>query len=237
MNLNFLRKPLGYTNYNLVFWLIGINVIVFIAMMLFGSRPVTTMDIANLGISDRFGRIYTEMQMTVSSMLAMMPQAVVKLGAVWSFVTYMFMHGDFPHILFNMLGLFIFGIHVERQMGSREFLLYYLTTGILAGIFSFIVYYFTGSLIVALVGASGALYAVQLAYAIFFPNSIIYIWGILPLRAPVMVLGFTLLSLFFVFTGTGGNIAHLTHLAGFGFGWLYFIVRYGVNPWHRLTGR
>ena len=86
-------------------------------------------------------------------------------------------------------------------------------------------------------GASGALFAVELAYAVFFPNSIIYIWGIIPLRAPVMVLGFTALELFFSLTGGRGNVAHLTHLAGFGFGWLYFLVRFGINPWRRLKGR
>jgi len=166
----------------------------------------------------------------------MIPAAVVQ-GWVWTFVTYMFMHADFGHVFFNMFGLFIFGIQVEKQMGSKEFLCYYLVTGALAGVFSFIMYYLTGNLIVFLVGASGALYAVQLAYAIFFPNAVLYIWGILPLRAPVMVLAFTVLSLFFIISGRGGNVAHLTHLAGFGFGWAYFMLRYGINPWRRLTGR
>jgi membrane associated rhomboid family serine protease len=151
----------------------------------------------------------------------------------------MFVHDIFRlgHILFNMLGLLIFGIHVEKQMGSREFLLYYLLTGILAGVFSFIAYSFN-SPAVPLIGASGAIFAVQLAYAVMFPDSIIYIWGILPLRAPIMVLGYTALELFFSLTGGGrGNVAHLTHLAGFAFGWIYFLVRFGVNPWRRLTGR
>jgi membrane associated rhomboid family serine protease len=92
-------------------------------------------------------------------------------------------------------------------------------------------------LTVTLVGASGAIYAVQLAYAILYPNSIVYVMGILPLRAPVMVLGFTALSLLFMITGAQGNVAHLTHLAGFGFGWLYFMARFNVNPWRRLTGK
>jgi membrane associated rhomboid family serine protease len=81
-------------------------------------------------------------------------------------------------------------------------------------------------------GASGAVFAVQLAYAVFFPNAIIYIWGILPLRAPVLVLGFTALELFFSITGIAGQVAHLTHLAGFGFAWLYFLLRLGINPLH-----
>jgi membrane associated rhomboid family serine protease len=84
---------------------------------------------------------------------------------------------------------------------------------------------------VILLGASGALFAVQLAYAALFPKSIVYIWGILPLRAPVMVLGFTALEVVFSIAGFQGGVAHLTHLAGFGFGWLYFLIRFGRNPW------
>jgi membrane associated rhomboid family serine protease len=115
--------------------------------------------------------------------------------------------------------------------------LYYLLTGTLAGIFSFVVYYFTRNYFAALMGASGALFAVELAYAVFFPDSIIYIWGILPLRAPVMVLGFTALELIFSISGRQSNVAHLTHLAGFAFGWIYFQIRFGISPWKRLTGR
>jgi len=213
--MNIIRRPFRYVNFNSVFWLIGINVLVFIATYFSSQRN----------------------QQYMITHLSMIPYAVIELKWVWTFVTYMFMHGGFQHILFNMLGLFIFGIQVERQMGSKEFLLFYFVTGTLAGIFSFVVYYLTNNLIVALMGASGALYAVQLAYAILFPNAIIYIWGIIPLRAPVMVLGFTVISLFFIATGGGGNVAHLTHLAGFGFAWLYFIIRFGISPLRRLLGR
>ena len=233
--MSIIRQPFRYTNFNFVYWLIGINIFVYVLMMLFGDKPVSSLDISDLEITNRYGQVYTEVNMTLSNMLAMMPQAVIKNGAVWTFITYMFMHAGVSHILFNMLGLFIFGVHVERQMGSKEFLLYYLVTGALAGVLSFIVYVLSGSMIVSLVGASGALYAVMIAYAILYPSSVIYIWGILPLRAPIMVLGYTVLSIFFVITGGGGNVAHLTHLGGFIFGWLYFIIRFGINPWKRLT--
>ena len=213
--MNIIRYPFKNNyNYNIVWWLIGINLVIFAVMFFFGSN----------------------IRYMMTYFFSMIPALVMK-GWVWSFITYMFIHGNFGHVFFNMFGLFIFGLHVERQMGSREFLLYYIATGALAGIFSFVVYYLTGNRIVALMGASGALYAVQLAYAVYFPTSVIYIWGILPLRAPVMVLVFTVLSLFFVITGGDGNVAHLTHLAGFGFGWLYFMLRFGFNPWRRLTGR
>ena len=149
----------------------------------------------------------------------------------------MFMHAGIRHILFNMLGLFFFGVHVERQMGTLEFLLYYFVTGTLAGVFSFFLYFLTGAYGVILLGASGALFAVTLAYAVLYPDSIVYIWGIIPLRAPVMVLGFTALEVFFSVTGTNTGVAHFTHLAGFAFGWIYFLVRFAMNPWRRLTRR
>jgi len=223
--MNIIRQPFKYQQFNVVYWLIGINLLIFILATVFGSRMNVYLQIEN-----------QKYILTISDALAMIPLAVTK-GWVWSFVTYMFMHGSFAHIFFNMFGLFMFGVHVERQMGSLEFLLFYMLTGILAGIFSFIVYFLTGNYAVALVGASGALYAVQLAYAVIFPTSVINIWGLIPIRAPLMVLGFTLLSLFFVFTGGGGNVAHLTHLAGFGFGWIYFLIRFGIDPWRRLIGR
>jgi len=223
--MNIIRRPFKYRNFGAVYWLIGINILVFAAMHFFGNVILGYMDI---------GR--TRVALTVENGMSMIPLTVAH-GWVWTFVTYMFMHSGFSHIFFNMFGLFIFGIHVERQMGSREFLLYYFVTGILAGIFSFGVYYFTHNYWVALVGASGALFAVELAYAVLFPDSIIYIWGIIPLRAPVMVLGYTALELILSITARNSNVAHFTHLAGFGFGWLYLTIRFGVNPWRRLTGR
>ncbi|MDR2483796.1 MAG: rhomboid family intramembrane serine protease [Treponema sp.] len=207
--MNVLRRPFRYRNDNAVLFLIGINILVFILQQLI--RPLTG---------------YT----------ALNPVAISS-GWVWQFVTYMFAHGGMSHLLFNMLALFIFGTQVERYMGSKEFILYYLLTGILAGVFSFGVYWFTGAYEVFLLGASGAVFAVQLAYAILFPDAVIYIWGILPLRAPIMVLGFTLIELFSSIIGFRNGVAHLTHLAGFGFGWLYFLIRFGKNPWYALAGR
>jgi membrane associated rhomboid family serine protease len=212
--MNIIRRPFRYRNDGAVYWLIGINVLVFAAAWFLGPR----------------------FKGYLTLRLAMIPALVVR-GWVWTFVTYMFMHGGFSHIFFNMLALLIFGAQVERQMGSREFVLFYLITGTLAGVFSFVVYSLTGLDQISLIGASGAIFAVELAYAVFFPDSIIYFWGILPLRAPVMVLGFTALELFFSVTGLSSGVAHFTHLAGFGFAWLYFLLRFGMNPWRRLTGR
>ena len=207
--MNILRKRFRYSYSSAVFYLIGITVLVYLAQRMFQN---------------------------VTFYLSMIPGLVVR-GWVWQLATYMFVHSPrgFSHILFNMLGLFIFGIQVERRMGSKEFILYYFVTGTLAGIASFAVYYFTGTPAI-LMGASGALYAVMLAFAAFFPDAMIYIWGIIPLRAPVMVLGYTALALFFSFTGMQRGVAHLTHLSGFAAGWLYFLVRFGINPWRAFKG-
>jgi membrane associated rhomboid family serine protease len=209
--MNFIRQPFRYRQSNVVFWLIGINVLVYIAMYFLGFKRLT-------------------------DYLPMIPDKV-REGWIWTFVTYMFVHGGLTHILFNMLALYIFGRHVEKYMGSSEFLLFYFVTGTLAGVFSFILYYLTGSYTVILMGASGAVFAVELAYAVFYPDSIIYLWGILPLRAPVMVLGLTALELFSSIFRSNSGVAHLTHLAGFGFAWLYLLVRLGINPWRRLRLR
>ena len=213
--MNSIRKPFPYRYYGVVYWLIGLNVLIFAATQLLGPQ--------------------IKYYMTIY--LTMIPAVIVEKNWLWTFISYMFMHSNFSHIFFNMFGLFIFGRHVEYQMGSFEFLLYYILTGMLAGVFSFWVYLFTGSPMIILLGASGAIFAVQLAYAVLYPESIIYLWGILPLRAPVMVLGFTALELIFSLRRSSSGVAHLTHLAGFGFGWLYFLIRFGVNPLSRLLRR
>jgi membrane associated rhomboid family serine protease len=160
----------------------------------------------------------------------MNPVLVVKYHYWWQILTYMFVHADFSHILFNMLGLLFFGIQVERKIGSNEFLLFYLISGIGAGLFSLLVYWLSGSYLVFLMGASGAVFGVLLAFATLFPRAMIYIFGILPVRAPILVLGYTAIELFSQFFSVRSNVAHLTHLAGFGIAYLYLWIRLGLNP-------
>jgi len=160
----------------------------------------------------------------------MIPSLIIQKFYIWQFVTYMFTHGGFSHILFNMLGLFFFGMQVERRIGSYEFLLFYLLTGVLAGILSFVIYYLTGSYNVILLGASGSIFAILFAFAVYFPNAQIYIMGIFPIRAPLLVIGYTVLELFSQVTSARTGVAHLTHLAGFAFAYLYFIIRLRINP-------
>lgn len=148
----------------------------------------------------------------------------------WQVFSYMFIHQDVSHIFFNMIGLLVFGLPLEKAIGSREFTLFYLVTGVLSGLFSFVLYKFTGQYRVFLLGASGAIYAVLFAYAVFFPRSIIYVWGLVPVPAPVMVLIYAIIELGSGFFGARSNVAHYTHLFGFLAAWLYFVIRMGVHP-------
>ncbi|MFQ3621365.1 MAG: rhomboid family intramembrane serine protease [Spirochaetales bacterium] len=161
---------------------------------------------------------------------AMIPARVALDGAFWQVFTYMFFHADLSHLFFNMLGLFFFGFQVEQRMGSAEFLLFYLLSGLVAGVFSFFVYYLSGAKGVILLGASGAIYAVLLAFAVFFPHALIYVMGIIPVRAPILVMIYAGIEIFSQVFNVRGGIAHLTHLAGFAAAWMYLIVRLRINP-------
>lgn len=146
----------------------------------------------------------------------------------WTPLTYMFMHGDFWHLFSNMLGLVIFGIPVERKIGSYEFILIYFLCGILDGIFSMAVYAWAG-VPVLLIGASGAIYSILFMYAVMYPRSIISIWGIIPVPAPLLVAIYAVIEVVSQLFRRDG-VAHLTHLIGFALAFVYCLVRFGINP-------
>jgi len=201
-----IRRPFRYSFFNATLYLIAANILIFA-----------------LGYVAPSSRIY----------MALNPAAVMS-GYVWQFLTYMFAHASLSHLFVNMLGLFFFGAAVERSMGSKEFLLFYFVTGMLAGMVSFVIFALTGSWYTMLLGASGAVFAVLLAFAILNPSAMIYLYGILPIRAPVMVLGYAAIEIVSQVVSFRSSVAHFTHLAGFGLAWVYFLVRFGINPAKRL---
>jgi membrane associated rhomboid family serine protease len=138
------------------------------------------------------------------------------LDRPWTIVTYMFVHAGVMHILFNMLGLYFFGPRVELELGSRRFLVLYFLSGIAGAVVSMVF-----SPMSPIVGASGAIFGVLLAFAYFWPREPIYIWGILPIEARWLVVGMTALSLFGGFGGGGDGIAHFAHLGGYAGAYLY----------------
>ncbi len=153
------------------------------------------------------------------------PVDVFERLRIWQPVTYMFLHGGLSHILFNMLGLWMFGVEMERTLGTRFFTRYYLVSGIGAALTTLLVSllpgFAGGSLYFSLtVGASGAIYGLLLAFALYFPNRPIYFWMLFPVPAKYFVLIIGAISLFLAMNEAGGG-AHTTHLGGIVAGYLY----------------
>lgn len=134
----------------------------------------------------------------------------------WTGISYMFLHGNWAHLLFNMIGLFFFGPRLEHRLGGADFLKLYIFSGFGGAAFSF---FFQPDAMV--VGASGAIYGILLAFAMFWPRERIYIWGVLPIEAWVLMAILVGTSLFMGFGGSGGNIAHFAHLGGLAFAFIY----------------
>lgn len=150
------------------------------------------------------------MERQFTSIFGLVP-ALVLHGWVWQLATYLFLHGDAFHLLFNMLGLWMFGSTLESDWGARRFLSYYFLTGIGAGIFSFAVSIHSQ---VATIGASGAIYGVLLAYAVLHPNRVLHLWMIFPIKAKWLVLAFGVMELWASWHSTGDGLAHVAHLGG-----------------------
>lgn len=171
---------------------------------------------------------------------------------LFQLVTYMFLHANFMHILSNMFGLWMFGVVIENVWGAKKFLFYYIVTGIGAGIVQEIVqyanYYFTGLAAYSTVslggdtvipmadylnmwttiGASGAIYAVLLAFGMTFPNERIFMIPIpVPIKAKWFVAGYVVIELLLAHNSQGDGVAHYAHLGGMLFG--YLMIRY----WNR----
>jgi membrane associated rhomboid family serine protease len=135
----------------------------------------------------------------------------------WGLVTYMFLHGGFMHLLFNMLMLFFFGPRLEYRLGGRSFLWLYFLSGLGGAVFSFL---FARQYPV--VGASAAVYGILLGFAMFWPRERIYIWGVLPVEAWLLTTLAVFGSLYFgVNPSAGSNTAHFAHLGGLGFAFAY----------------
>ena len=169
---------------------------------------------------------------------------------LYQLITYMFMHANFGHLFFNMFALWMFGNTLENLWGSKRFLLFYMVCGIGAGLCQELVQYiqYTTSLasydtvnmgghIVTMdtylnmmntVGASGAIYGLLLAFGMMFPNSMIYFYFLIPIKAKWFVIGYAVIELITGLTGVD-NVAHFAHLGGMLFG-LFLILYWKKNP-------
>ncbi len=167
---------------------------------------------------------------------------------VYQFLTYMFLHGGFTHILFNMFALWMFGGVIERVWGPKKFLFYYIVCGVGAGIIQELVQYADYSIqgmaayqyveaggvrmttdtyinLWTTIGASGAVYGILLAFGMIFPNERLFIIPFpFPIKAKWLIMGYIAIELFSAMSGPGDGVAHMAHLGGMLFGFL--LIRY-----------
>ena len=198
------------------------------------SAAIKSLIIANVAMF--FAQLFVP---ALTVWLGLMPSAVLGQGRFWQLATYMFLHGGLFHILFNMLALWMFGTELERIWGTRYFLKFYFVTGIGAGaltvVFSLLPFGFAAALRQAvIIGASGAIYGLLLAYAMYFPDRRIFLY-FFPVQAKyaVMILGGIA---FYSSLSDAGGVANATHLGGLLVGYLY-LKSAGVSPLAELKYR
>jgi len=141
---------------------------------------------------------------------------------VWQLITYQFMHGGFTHILFNMFALWMFGSSIEDVFGSKKFLIFYLLAGVSAGLLHLFVSPLLGGAPAVTIGASGSIYGVLIAYALFFPDNLIFLYFLIPVKAKYLI-GFLVVIEFLAVDSASSGVAHLAHLGGALFGFLYIM--------------
>jgi len=146
---------------------------------------------------------------------------------LWQLVTYMFLHGGFFHIFFNMLTLFMFGNELERYWGTPRFLNYYFITGIGAGICSWIVAPHSFAVVI---GASGAIYGLLLAYGVTYPNRIVYVNFLLPIKVKWLVIIMGAMAFVSSIGGAESGVANIAHLGGMVIG---YVVLKGKEWWDK----
>ncbi len=159
----------------------------------------------------------------------------------WTFLSYMFVHGGFLHLAFNMLMLFFFGPAVEERMGGSAFGLYYFTCGLGGAVFSFAVSALMP--VTPFVGASAAVFGVSLAFAMHWPDAPIYVFPLpVPIKAKWLVIFLATINLVAAISGARDGVAHLAHLGGFLFGFIYLrseeaVMRRARNALRRHAAR
>ena len=170
-----------------------------------------------------------------SSIFGLVPESVLKRGMIWQLVTYMFMHGSFWHIFINMFVLYMFGSEIERQWGAKEFYRYYFITGIGAGVISVL---FDPASNIPIVGASGAIYGLLLAFGLMFPDRPIYLYFLFPIKAKYFVLIFGSIAFISAFSATSDGIAHFAHLGGMVVGFAYLRIDWRISGvWSKLRSQ
>ena len=176
--------------------LIVINIIVFILIELSGQTNI------------------------LFQIFGLVPQAVLQEYKLWQTFTYLFLHGGLVHIFFNMFVLWMFGKDLEMDWSKNEFLIFYFVCGIGSGLITVLA---NINSTIAVVGASGAIYGVLVAYGFTYPERIVYLYGIFPLKVKFMVMGLGVIAFFASLSVSQSMVSHITHLSGMIIGFIYIL--------------
>jgi len=194
-------------------------------------KPTLFTDAIKILVSVNFGIFLLQTLAQTESLFfplfGLVPKLVWSEFMLWQPVTYLFFHVGIWHVLINMFVLWMFGGELERLWGKRHFLKYYFSTGVGAGLITMM---FGLNSMTPIIGASGAVYGVLLAYGITYPNRTIYLYGIFPIKSLWFVIGIGVIAFMSSF-GTISQISHLTHISGMIIG--YFLLKHPVQ-WNDL---
>lgn len=186
----------------------------------FSTRPSLFPDAIKVLVSINFGifilQTISQSENLFFPLFGLVPKLVWSNFMIWQPFTYLFLHGGIWHVLINMFVLWMFGSELERIWGKNKFYKFYFITGVGSGIFSMI---FGLNSMIPIVGASGAVYGVLLAYGITYPNRTIYLYGIIPIKSRWFVLGIGLIAFFSSFNNIS-QISHITHISGMIIGYI-----------------
>jgi membrane associated rhomboid family serine protease len=208
----------------------------------FGPGPLSTALKAIIGINVVMF-LATTFYPPLQLQLGLVPEWVLRDLRVYQLGTYMFIHAGLFHILFNMLALWMFGTEFERMWGTKRFLKFYFIVGIGAGCLTVLVSLLPFAAVHQLyrsdiVGASGAIYGLLLAYGMYFPDRPIYMYFVFPIPARIFVIIMGAIAFFSSMSEAGGGVANATHLGGLLVAYVYLKgTRMKLNPWAEVKYR
>lgn len=175
---------------------------------------IKTLILANVGVfllSNIVGEQFYQL-------FGLVPKHVFADRWLWQIVSYLFIHGGFMHLLFNLFALWMFGMPVESQWGSREFIKYYFICGLGAAAATLAL---NPASTVPVIGASGPVYGLLVAFAMLYPDAVVYLYFLIPIRAAHMAILFGLIEFFSGATSATPGIARFAHLGGMVTGYFY----------------
>jgi len=163
----------------------------------------------------------------LDQIFGLIPYDVTHHFFLWQLASYLFLHGGIFHLALNMIALWMFGGELEETWGSERFARFYFVTGIGAGLCSVLAGW---NSYIPIIGASGAIYGLLAAYGILFPDRTLLLYFVVPIKAKWFVLILGLITFWSSLASSGSGVAHVAHLGGMLFGWLYLRGWRGL-PW------